>query len=53
MAPVTLARAPTIPPVQPRLIPGTATSIGLDTRMYAIAFDIDTDTLQRSYPGPS
>ena len=22
-------------------------------RLYAIAFDIDTDTLQRSYPGPS
>jgi virulence-associated protein VapD len=24
-----------------------------DTRMYAIAFDMDTDTLQRAYPGPS
>lgn len=23
------------------------------TRVYAIAFDMDTDTLQRAYPGPS
>lgn len=24
-----------------------------ETRVYAIAFDMDTDTLQRAYPGPS
>jgi virulence-associated protein VapD len=24
-----------------------------DARVYAIAFDMDTDTLQKSYPGPS
>lgn len=23
------------------------------TRVYAIAFDMDTDTLQKAYPGPS
>ncbi|MGL6095199.1 MAG: hypothetical protein ACRC7O_05270, partial [Fimbriiglobus sp.] len=48
MAAATLARAPV---VQPRM-PSPA-GPAQDARMYAIAFDMDTDTLERAYPGPS
>jgi virulence-associated protein VapD len=42
---------PTESVVQPRA--QTSSLPELDTRMYAIAFEMDTDTLQRAYPGPS
>jgi len=48
MSTATLFRSPT---VQPRTVKPSTTD--QDARMYAIAFDMDTDTLQRAYPGPS
>ena len=48
MSTATLSRAPT---AQPRTAKPSTTD--QDARMYAIAFDMDTDTLQRAYPGPS
>ena len=48
MTTATLFRAPF---VQPRA--SKPSSADQDSRMYAIAFDMDTDTLQKAYPGPS
>jgi virulence-associated protein VapD len=47
MSVATLTR-PTVQPVKAPLQAAIP-----DGRMYAIAFDMDTDTLQRAYPGPS
>ncbi len=48
MSSATLARAPMTQPRAPK-----PSAPDQETRMYAIAFDMDTDTLQRAYPGPS
>jgi virulence-associated protein VapD len=48
MSTATLSRAPAVLPRPPK--PAASDQ---DARMYAIAFDMDTDTLQRAYPGPS
>ena len=48
MSTATLSRPPMTQPRAPQSFTPTE-----DARMYAIAFDMDTDTLQRAYPGPS
>jgi len=48
MLTATLPR-PTV--TQPR--ESVTAGVGKDSRMYAIAFDMDTDTLQKAYSGPS
>ena len=47
--PTTLPRPKTTAADQP----GFTTAPRGDSRVYAIAFDMDTDTLQKSYPGAS
>ena len=47
--PTTLSRPKASPTAQPKF----ATATREETRVYAIAFDMDTDTLQKSYPGAS
>ena len=47
--PTTLSRPKAIPAVQPEFAAATRQEF----RVYAIAFDMDTDTLQKSYPGAS
>ena len=49
MSAATLTRSTTSRP-SPNQAP---TNQAQGTRMYAIAFDMDTDTLQKAYPGPS
>ncbi len=49
MSAATLARPTTPRPSQNQ----APTSQAQGSRMYAIAFDLDTDTLQKAYPGPS
>ena len=47
--PTTLSRPKAYPTTQPEF----AAAPRQETRVYAIAFDMDTDTLQKSYPGAS
>lgn len=48
-----MATAATVPELKADPVLNSSTLPNGVVRVYAIAFDMDTDTLQRAYPGPS